>query len=160
MNTVLLSIFAFLFAIGVLVAVHEWGHYIVARMVGVKVLRFSIGFGRPVWTKTAGPDGTEYCLSAIPLGCYVKLLDEREGDVAEHELSRAFNRQSVSARIAILIAGPLMNFIFAIVAYYLIYLAGVAGIKPIIGEVSNPSPAYSAGIHSQDVILSINGVET
>jgi regulator of sigma E protease len=155
MNTVLLSICAFLFAIGVLVAVHEWGHYIVARMAGVKVLRFSIGFGRPIWTRRAGPDATEYCLSAIPLGGYVKLLDEREGDVAEHELSRAFNRQPIIARIAILVAGPLMNFVFAIVAYWAMFLVGVPGMQPIVGDVDPTSIAGEAGLRSGDRIISV-----
>ena len=100
MNAVLTSIVAFLFAIGVLVAVHEWGHYIVARMAGVKVLRFSIGFGKPLWLRRSGPDQTEYCLAAIPLGGYVKLLDEREGEVAPEDAGRAFNHKSVFARVA------------------------------------------------------------
>ncbi len=127
---------------------------------GVKVLRFSVGFGKPLWTKKAGIDQTEYVLASIPLGGYVKMLDEREAEVAVDELDRAFNRKSVWRRFAIVAAGPVFNFIFAILAYYLIYLVGVAGIKPVIGEVANPSPAYSAGVRSQDTILSINGNET
>ena len=154
------NVAAFVVAIGVLVTIHEFGHFWVARKMGVKVLRFSVGFGKPLWTKKLGDDQTEYVLAAIPLGGYVKMLDEREGEVPAADLERAFNRKNVWKRFAIVAAGPVFNFIFAIVAYYLIYLAGVAGIKPIIGEVSNPSPAYSAGVHSQDVILSINGVET
>jgi regulator of sigma E protease len=155
MNTVLLSIFAFLFAIGVLVAIHEWGHYIVARMVGVKVLRFSVGFGKPIWTRCAGPDATEYCLAAIPLGGYVKLLDEREGDVSADELPRAFNRQSIFARIAILVAGPLMNFIFAIIAYWGMFVVGVPGMQPIIGEVVPESIAGVAGLQNGDRIIAV-----
>ena len=158
--SVIYSVLAFVVAIGVLVTVHEFGHYWVARKMGVKVLRFSVGFGKPLWTKKAGIDQTEYVLASIPLGGYVKMLDEREAEVAEDELDRAFNRKSVWRRFAIVAAGPVFNFIFAIVAYYLIYLAGVAGIKPVIGEVANPSPAYSAGVRSQDTILSINGNET
>ena len=158
--TALYNVAAFVVAIGVLVTIHEFGHFWVARKMGVKVLRFSVGFGKSLWTIKAGDDQTEYVLAAIPLGGYVKMLDEREGEVPKADLERAFNRKSVWRRFAIVAAGPVFNFIFAIVAYYLIYLAGVAGIKPIIGEVSNPSPAYSAGVHSQDVILSINGVET
>lgn len=158
--SVIYSVLAFVVAIGVLVTIHEFGHYWVARKMGVKVLRFSVGFGKPLWTKKAGIDQTEYVLASIPLGGYVKMLDEREAEVAEDELDRAFNRKSVWRRFAIVAAGPVFNFIFAIVAYYLIYLAGVAGIKPVIGEVANPSPAYSAGVRSQDTILSINGNET
>ena len=154
------NVAAFVVAIGVLVTIHEFGHFWVARKMGVKVLRFSVGFGKPLWAKKLGEDQTEYVLAAIPLGGYVKMLDEREGEVPAADLERAFNRKNVWRRFAIVAAGPVFNFIFAIFAYYLIYLAGVAGIKPIIGEVSNPSPAYSAGVHSQDVILSINGVET
>ena len=119
MNMFLLSVIAFFFAIGVLVAIHEWGHYIVARMSGVKVPRFSIGFGKPLWLRRSGPDQTEYCVAAIPLGGYVKLLDEREGDVSPDEVHRTFNRAPISSRIAILLAGPFMNFVFAILAYWL-----------------------------------------
>jgi len=155
MNTVILSIVAFLFAIGLLVAVHEWGHYIVARMVGVKVLRFSIGFGRPVWIRRAGSDATEYCLSAIPLGGYVKLLDEREGNVAKAELHRAFNRQSIRARIAILLAGPLMNFVFAVLAYWVMFVVGVPGMQPIVGEVEPTSIAGEAGLRVGDKIITV-----
>ncbi|MCH7881313.1 MAG: RIP metalloprotease RseP, partial [Proteobacteria bacterium] len=158
--SILFNFAAFVVAIGVLVTVHEFGHFWVARKMGVKVLRFSVGFGKPLWVKKAGVDQTEYVIACIPLGGYVKMLDEREGEVAAHELDRAFNRKNVWKRIAIVAAGPLFNFIFAIVTYYLIYLAGVAGIKPVIGEVSNPSPAYSAGIREMDTILSVNGIDT
>jgi regulator of sigma E protease len=158
--SIIYSVLSFVVAIGVLVTIHEFGHFWVARKMGVKVLRFSVGFGKPLWTKKAGIDQTEYVLASIPLGGYVKMLDEREAEVAEADIDRAFNRKNVWRRFAIVAAGPLFNFIFAIVAYYLIYLAGVAGIKPVIGDVANPSPAYSAGVKSQDTILSINGVET
>jgi regulator of sigma E protease len=153
MNIFILSIVAFLFAIGVLVAVHEWGHYIVARMAGVKVLRFSIGFGKIIWSRRAGPDQTEYCLSAIPLGGYVKLLDEREGDVPDAELGRAFNRIPIYKRIAILVAGPLMNFVFAILAFWLMYTIGVPGLQPIVGEVQSATIAAEAGLQTEDRII-------
>ena len=158
--SVIYSVLAFVVAIGVLVTIHEFGHYWVARKMGVKVLRFSVGFGKPLYIRKAGVDQTEYVLASIPLGGYVKMLDERETEVDEADLDRAFNRKSVWRRFAIVAAGPAFNFIFAIVAYYLIYLAGVAGIKPVIGEVANPSPAYSAGVQLRDTILSVNGVET
>lgn len=154
------SVLAFVAAIGILVTIHEFGHYWVARQCGVKVLRFSVGFGKPIWMKTGGADQTEYALAAIPLGGYVKMLDEREGEVADEDLPRAFNRQSVAKRFAIVFAGPAFNFIFAIVAYSLMYMNGVSGLKPFIGEVINPSAAYSAGIQKKDLILSINGIET
>ena len=154
------SVLAFIVAIGVLVTIHEFGHFWVARKMGVKILRFSIGFGKPLWVKRAGEDQTEYVIASIPLGGYVKMLDQREGEVAEKDLDRSFNRKKLWQRFAIVAAGPLFNFIFAIVAYYLIYLAGVAGIKPVVGEVANPSPAYSAGVKLRDTILSVNGVET
>jgi regulator of sigma E protease len=154
------SIVAFIVAIGVLVTVHEFGHFWVARRLGVKVLRFSVGFGKPLWKRSSGPDQTEYVIAAIPFGGYVKMLDEREGEVEPHELERAFNRKSVWRRIAIVAAGPAFNFLFAIIAYYLIFLVGVSGIKPVIGEISVPSPAHTAGIQQGDVILAVNDVET
>jgi len=153
MNMFFVSVLAFLFAIGVLVAVHEWGHYIVARIAGVKVLRFSIGFGKPIWSRRAGPDQTEYCLSAIPLGGYVKLLDEREGEVPAAELGRAFNRIPITHRIAILLAGPAMNFVFAILAFWLMYAYGVPGVRPIVGEVQPVSIAAQAGLQAEDRIV-------
>ncbi|UCH39588.1 MAG: RIP metalloprotease RseP [Gammaproteobacteria bacterium] len=156
---VVYSLLAFIVAIGVLVTIHEYGHFWVARKMGVKVLRFSVGFGKPIWLRRAGPDQTEYVIASIPFGGYVKMLDEREGEVEAHELHRAFNRKSVWRRIAIVAAGPAFNFLFAILAYYLMFMAGVGGIKPLVGEISNPSPAYSAGIQYRDLILSINGIE-
>jgi len=154
-NSVLISALAFIVAIGILVAVHEYGHYIVARLLGVKVLRYSIGFGRPLWLRRSGPDQTEYCISAIPLGGYVKLLDEREGNVPESELPRSFTRQPILSRIAILVAGPAMNFLFAIAAYWLMFVIGVPGAQPIVGKVEPQSIAATAGIESGDRILQV-----
>ena len=133
--TVLISIAAFIVALGVLITVHEFGHFWVARKLGVKVLRFSIGFGKPLWSKVAGKDQTEYMVATIPLGGYVKMLDEREGSVPEEEIHRAFNRQPVWSRIAIVAAGPFFNFLFAILAYYLMFLVGIDGRIPQIGKV-------------------------
>jgi regulator of sigma E protease len=158
--SILYSVAAFILAIGILVTIHEFGHFWVARKMGVKVLRFSVGFGKPLWKKTMGTDQTEYVLACIPLGGYVKMLDEREGDVAENDLDRTFNRKSVWRRFAIVAAGPMFNFLFAIAAYSLIYMLGIVGVKPVIGDVSSPSPAYSAGIRAQDTILSVNGIKT
>ena len=158
--SIIYSILAFIVAIGILVTVHEFGHFWVARKLGVKVLRFSVGFGKPLWLKKSGVDQTEYVIAAIPFGGYVKMLDEREGEVAEHELARAFNRKSVWRRIAIVVAGPAFNFLFAILAYYLIFLVGISGVKPVIGEINNPSPAYTAGVQQGDLILAVNGIQT
>lgn len=158
--SILYSVLAFIAAIGILVTIHEFGHYWVARLCGVKVLRFSVGFGKPLYIKKAGPDETEYALATIPLGGYVKMLDEREGKVAEEEIHRAFNRQSVSKRFAIVAAGPIFNFLFAIIAYTLMYINGVNGIKPYVGEITNPGIAQSAGIQQKDLILSVNGIQT
>ncbi len=160
MFDVLFSIGAFVVALGLLVIVHEFGHYWVARKLGVKVLRFSVGFGKPIWTRVAGPERIEYTLSAIPLGGYVKMLDEREGEVPEAERHRAFNRQPVARRFAIVMAGPAFNFLFAIVAYAVIFMAGVNGIKPVVGEVLPASIAAEAGLLPGDEIVSVNGVET
>ncbi len=156
------SLAAFLVAIGILVAAHEWGHYIVARLLGVKVLRFSIGFGRPIWKRLAGPDQTEYCLSAIPVGGYVKLLDERDCEIEPAEQHRTFNHQPISARIAILLAGPVLNILFAILAYWFMFVIGVPGTKPVIGEVTEASIADTAGLVSGDEIVRVgdSSVET
>ena len=115
MSSFLGSTLALIFTLGVLIAFHEYGHFWTARKLGVKVLRYSIGFGKPLLMRRRGPDQTEYVLAAIPLGGYVKMLDEREGEVAQEELHRAFNRQSVWSRFAIVVAGPMFNFIFACV---------------------------------------------
>jgi regulator of sigma E protease len=157
---ILQSVLAFIVAIGVLVTVHEFGHFWVARRMGVKVLRFSVGFGRPLFSWRSPKDQTEYVIAALPLGGYVKMLDEREGEVEAHELEYSFNRKSVWRRFAIVAAGPMFNFLFAILAYYLIFLVGVGGLKPIVGEVANPSPAFTAGIHQRDRILAVNGIDT
>ncbi len=158
--TFITSAFAFVAAIGILVTIHEFGHYWVARLCGVKVLRFSVGFGKPLWLKKAGEDQIEYVLAAIPLGGYVKMLDEREGEVPEAEKHRAFNRQSVSKRFAIVLAGPAFNFIFAIIAYSLMYMNGVSGLKPFIGNIQTESVAAQADLREKDLIISVNGVAT
>ena len=155
MSTVLTSIFAFVLAIGILVAVHEYGHYLIARLIGVKVLRFSIGFGRPIWLRRWGTDQTEYCVSAVPLGGYVKLLDEREGNVDSVDLPRAFNRQPIPKRIAVLVAGPMMNFVFAVFAYWVMFVIGVPGAQPIIGDVTEASIAANAGLAEGDRIVQV-----
>jgi len=146
---------AFIIAIGILVTIHEFGHYWVARKMGVKVLRFSIGFGKPLWKKVAGEDATEYVLAAIPLGGYVKMLDEREGDVDAADLDRAFNRKSVWARIAIVLAGPLANLILAVFLYWLVFIVGITGVAPIVGAPEGESPAAAAGFESGDKIVAI-----
>ena len=156
----LYSIVAFLVAISVLIAVHEFGHFWVAKKLGVKVLRYAIGFGKPIWKRTAGPDQTEYVLGSLPLGGYVKMLDEREMDVAQDELHRSFNRQKVSTRFAIVAAGPLFNFLFAIIAYWLMLGIGVSGIKPVIGKLDENSVVAQAGFAEHDEIVSINGRST
>jgi regulator of sigma E protease len=140
------TLFAFILALSILVVVHEWGHFQVAKWLNVKVLRFSVGFGKPLWRKSFGQDKTEFQIAAIPLGGYVKMLDEREGEVAASELSRAFNRQPVWARSLIVLAGPWVNFLFAIGVYTLIHLSGVVGIKPIISAVDAHSLAEQAGL--------------
>ena len=153
----LYTIVAFVAAIGVLVVVHEFGHYWVAKQLGVKVLRFSVGFGRPLWTRQFGRDRTEFVLAAIPLGGYVKMLDENEAKVAKKDLPRAFNRQSLPKRAAIVLAGPMFNFLFAILAYWLLFSVGTEGIKPVVGKVVDNSIAAQAGFHTGDELLSIDG---
>ena len=156
MTEVLFSVLAFIVAISVLIAIHEFGHFWVAKKLGVKVLRYSIGFGKPIWKKTAGADKTEYVIASLPLGGYVKMLDEREGTVSEEEKHRAFNRQSVGKRFAIVLAGPAFNFLFAILAYWLMFVIGVTGIKPVIGDVEPNTPAALAGLIPGQEIVAIN----
>lgn len=148
-------VLSFILAIGVLVTVHEFGHYWVARKVGVKVLRFSVGFGKPLWTYVGGQDRTEYVIAAVPLGGYVKMLDEREGDVASEEVDRAFNRQSLAKRSAVVVAGPLANFLFAIVAYWMMLMIGVTGSVPLLGDIKPGSVAAQAGLHAGDRIVQV-----
>ncbi|MGI8740152.1 MAG: RIP metalloprotease RseP [Gammaproteobacteria bacterium] len=158
--TILISVLAFVTAISILVGFHEFGHFWVAKRLGVKVLKFSIGFGKPLWKRTYGPDRTEYVIAAIPLGGYVKMLDEREGQVDASERERAFNRQPVGKRIAIVAAGPLANFLLAVVAYWLMFMLGVSGVKPVIGDVAPDSIAARAGIERGDEIMRVNGERT
>lgn len=160
MMNALFMLAAFIVAISVLIAVHEFGHFWVAKKLGVKVLRYSIGFGRPLWKRCFGPDQTEYVIAALPLGGYVKMLDEREEHVASHELDRAFNRQPVMSRIAIVAAGPVFNFLFAIVAYWAMYNIGIDDIKPILGQVYADSPASRAGLTKNDEILQVRSKAT
>lgn len=148
---------AFVVALGILIVVHEFGHYWVARRAGVKVLRFSVGFGKPLWLRRFGRDRTELVVAAVPLGGYVKMLDETEGKVAKRDVRRAFNRQSIPKRFAIVVAGPAFNFLFAIFAYWLIFIIGVDGIKPIVGEVAAGSIAAQAGFRPGDELLTVDG---
>ena len=145
---------SFILALGILVTVHEYGHFWVARKAGVKVLRFSIGFGTPL-LKWHDKLGTEYVIAAIPLGGYVKMLDERVDDVPESERHLSFNAKSVQARIAIVAAGPMANFIFAIFALAVMYLVGVQSIKPVVGIVQEGSRAELAGIAPNQQIIKI-----
>jgi regulator of sigma E protease len=134
----IINVGSFIVALGILVAVHEWGHFWIARRCGVKVEKFSIGFGKALWRRT-DKLGTEFVIAAIPLGGYVKMLDERVGDVAEEDLPYAFNRQHVLKRIAIIAAGPVVNFLFAIFALFIMYLVGLQTVKPVVGSVEPES---------------------
>ena len=160
----MMTILAFIITIGLLVTIHEYGHFQVARWCNVKVLRFSIGFGKPLWQKTFGKDNTEFVLAAIPLGGFVKMLDEREQQAEENpvpqseaDLKRAFNRQSVWKRIAIVLAGPLANLLLAIVLYWGLFMLGVTGMRPIIGVVADNSLAAQASLKSGEIIQKIAG---
>ncbi|MEO8314051.1 MAG: RIP metalloprotease RseP [Pseudomonadota bacterium] len=158
MNLSWQHLLAFLFAVGLLVTVHEYGHYWVARRLGFKVLRFSVGFGKALWMRKAGADATEYVVAAIPLGGYVKLLDEREGPVDPAEAHRAFNRRPHWQRILVLLAGPAFNIIFAVLLLaVLFWWTGVTEARAVIGEVLPESPAARAGLLSGDEVLAFNG---
>lgn len=160
----MMTFITFIVTIGILVTIHEFGHFQVACWCNVKVLRFSIGFGKPLWQKTFGKDNTEFVLAAIPLGGYVKMLDERELkekenpiNYSEVELQRAFNRQSVWKRIAIVLAGPLANLLLAIVLYWGLFMLGVTGMRPIIGVVEENSLAAQASLKSGEIIQKVAG---
>jgi len=166
----MMTLIAFIVTIGILVTIHEYGHFQVARWCGVRVLRFSIGFGKPLWKKTFGKDNTEFVLAAIPLGGFVKMLDERELkaeresnpqesaiNFSETELQRAFNRQSVWKRFAIVLAGPAANLLLAIVLYWGLFMLGVTGIRPIVGEVADNSLAAQASLKAGETIQKIGG---
>jgi len=149
------TLLAFVVALGVLIVVHEYGHYVVARLCGVKVLRFSVGFGRPLAVWRLGADRTEWVIAAVPFGGYVKMLDEREGPVAPHEAQRAFNRKSVWRRILIVVAGPLFNFIFAIVVYAGLFMYGLPEARPVLGAPPAGTLAAAAGIAAGDTVRSV-----
>ena len=154
------TLFYFIVSISVLVSFHELGHFWVARKAGVKVLRFSIGFGKVLWSYQKNPDATEYVISAIPLGGYVKMVDEREGPVKEEDLPFAFNRQSLLARTAIVAAGPLFNLVLAFALFWSVLVIGETGIKPILGVVEQGTLAARAGFVEGDEILSVNDKST
>ena len=151
------SIWWLLVSLGVLITFHEFGHYWVARRMGVRVLRFSIGFGRSLWSRR-GRDGTEYSIAVFPLGGYVKMLDEREYDVPEADRHEAFNNKPLSARIAIVAAGPAFNLVFAVLAFWLMFLVGIPEVRPLVG--ASTGMAAEAGIERGDAIAAVDGEDT
>ncbi len=155
MNTAIVTILSFLVTVGVLVVIHEFGHYAAARLVGVKILRFSVGFGRTLWMRRLGRDQTEWVVAAIPLGGYVKMLDEREGEVPVSERARAFNRQGVGARIFIVLAGPAANFLLAVLLYWGLFIAGLPGMKPVLGDAPPNTAAAVAGFANGDIVRAL-----
>lgn len=155
----LYTLFVMLATLGILVAIHEYGHFWVARRCGVKVLRFSIGFGRAL-ARWRDRQGTEYVIAAIPLGGYVKMLDEREGEVPAADLHLAFNRKPVLSRIAIVAAGPLANFLLAIVVYWTLFMVGERGYAPVVGQVEEASIADMAGLEPGQEIIAVDGRST
>ncbi len=161
-NGFLYYLVAFAVVVGVLVVVHEFGHYLAARWAKVKVLRFSVGFGRPLWSKRFGADGTEWAIGAFPLGGYVKMLDEREGPVAAEEMPRSFGRQSVWRRMVIVASGPAANFLLAIVVYWGLFWVGSEEFRPLLGTPVAGTPAAAAGFSNGERVRTIAGerVET
>jgi regulator of sigma E protease len=148
---------AFIVALGVLIVVHEYGHYLAARLCNVKVLRFSVGFGRPLATWTSGRDRTEWVIAAVPFGGYVKMLDEREAPVPAGEVARAFNRQGVGRRLLIVAAGPAFNFLFAIGVYAALYVYGLPEARPIVAEPPPATLARAAGLRAGDLVREVGG---
>ncbi len=152
------TIGAFVLALGILIVFHEYGHYFVARLAGVKVLRFSVGFGTPLFSRKMGRDATEWVVAAFPFGGYVKMLDEREGEVDPAERHRAFNHQSVWRRIAIVAAGPIANFILAIFFYWVLFVSGVPGLRPVLGDAVENTLAAQAQLRSGDLVTRVGDV--
>ena len=155
---VLQKLLSFLVVLGVLVVFHELGHYLVARWCNVKVLRFSVGFGRVVWSRRVGRDATEFAVSAVPLGGYVKMADERDPDIAPQDRARAFNRAGVWQRIAIVSAGPVANLLLAVLLYAATFMAGVPGQKPVLAEPPPGTPAAAASVQEGDRVTAVDGV--
>ncbi len=153
--TLFFTIIAFVFALGLLIVFHEFGHYLVARLCDVKVLRFYVGFGRPLIKKYWGRDRTEWAIAVFPIGGYVKMLDEREGEVAPEDLPRSFNRKTVAHRFAIVSAGPIANFLLAILLYWLLFMHGVSGMKPVLGPIIPETPAAMAAFEAGETIVTI-----
>ncbi len=153
----MITLLAFVGAIVMLVLFHEYGHYLVARRCGVKVLVFSLGFGSPIYKKRFANSDTEWVISAIPLGGYVKMLDEREGEVLPSELDMAFNRKPVLQRMAIVAAGPLANLLLAILLYWIMLMHGMPGLKPVLGEVPKGTPAAASSMKPGETINAIDG---
>ena len=153
----MITVLAFIGAIALLVVFHEFGHYWVARRCGVKVLRFSLGFGNVIYSKRFAGSDTEWVISSVPLGGYVKMVDEREGEVAPEDLPYAFNRKPVLQRMAIVVAGPLANFLLAIVLYWALFIHGMPGLVPRLGDVPRDTPAASARLQAGETIIGING---
>jgi len=156
--SLLYTLLSFVLAIVVLVTVHEFGHFYIARKCGVKVLRFSIGLGKSLWS-VRDKYGTEFTLSAIPLGGYVKMLDEREGEVPSEQLHQAFNQKNVYQRMAIVVAGPVANFILAILLFWILAMIGTTYLRPVIGKVQANSLAYQVGIQENTEIIAIDGIK-
>jgi regulator of sigma E protease len=154
------ALLAFIVAVGILVTVHEWGHYWVAKRLGVKILEFSIGFGKSLWSHRFGRDQTEFRIAMIPLGGYVKMLDENEGQVTPQDLPRAFNRQSLPVRSAVVVAGPLANLLFAILAYMIMYIIGISSMKALVGGVEPNGLADKSGLRAGYEIITVEGRET
>ncbi|WP_145537988.1 sigma E protease regulator RseP [Yersinia kristensenii] len=159
MMSILWSLAAFIIALGILITVHEFGHFWVARRCGVRVERFSIGFGKSLWRRT-DRQGTEYVIALIPLGGYVKMLDERVEAVAPELRHQSFNNKTILQRAAIVSAGPIANFLFAIIAYWLVFIIGVPSVRPVVGDISPQSIAAQANISPGMELKSVDGIET
>lgn len=160
MFSILHTLFYFILSLGILIAFHEFGHFWAARRLGVKVLRFSLGFGKALWRYQKTPDSTEFVVSALPLGGYVRMVDEREGTVAQRDLPHAFNRQPLASRVAIVFAGPFFNFILAVLLYWVVFMLGETGVRPVLGTVAAETLAAQAGFREGDEILGIDGDTT